>query len=363
MNQKQLQKLASVYANSKKSAEMSGLVYIDPEQSSGFSRQKKGKGFSYYTTNKKLITDDKEKERLESLAIPPAWVDVWIAPKKNFHIQATGRDEAGRKQYIYHPDWRTQRNTLNFYRLLLFGKTLPRLRKIITHQLKKEPFTKEFTLALAVALIDETAIRIGHEVYFSENDSVGLTTLRKEHIHFSQNEVHLIFTGKSGVDQDIIITKKNIQSHLKALQKLSGEHLFQYKKETGEIVPLTADDINAFLSVHSEYDISAKDFRTWNGTLTCFESTIKKFPTQGSDTTAAFNKTMKEIVQDAATLLGNTPTVAKKHYIHADLLQSIQDETFFEYYKKCRNCGSIAGLKKTEAALLKYLEILFEESF
>lgn len=357
MNKKSLSKLEHIYSNPALSAELIGLTHIDPDTIKGFTRKKKGKHFQYLDRDNKIIDDEKIIKRLDALAIPPAWTEVWIAPKSSHHIQAVGRDEAERRQYIYHDIWKESRNIINFYRLILFGNILPALRKHIQTQLRKEKLTKQYTTSLALAIIDETAIRVGHETYFEEHDSVGLTTLRKEHVSFHTKHVLLHFIGKSGVEQHIEIKKPHLRTHLQTLHKVPGEHMFQYKKADGEYSPLIADDINEFLTAHTDYHISAKDFRTWHGTLACFKQGITIMDEKKT------KKIMSSIIEDASELLGNTPTVARKHYIHSDLLSTIQDDRFSEYYKKCESCKAKSGLTKAETQLLLYLEILFNEDF
>lgn len=356
MNTIDKEMIEKIYLDPKLSASSMGLKHVDPDETKGWKRVKRGKGFSFKKGDNSTIKDAKTVSRLKKLAIPPAWTDVWIAPNAQFHIQAIGRDDAGRRQYIYHPLWREHRNSLNFYRVLLFGYSLPKIRSAISNSLKDTYFSKEKTVALALATIDDTAIRVGHEQYYEERESVGLTTLRKEHVKYVDNAFHFNFLGKSGVEQHIVITKKRLIQHFLELQKLPGEHFFQYQvsSSTKEYLPLTADDINQALTDITEYSISAKDFRTWGGTLAFFENAVKRIDEDAS------KKIIKEMVIQAAEVLGNTPSVAKKHYIHSDLLTCIEDAEFPEAYEMCRSCEKRPQLHQSESELLTFLEDIFQ---
>ena len=344
----QIQKL---YKDNRACAETVGLVYIEDDQA-GIGRERHGRGYSFSDAKGQLIADKDIRRRLIALAVPPAWQDVWLCPKDNGHILATGIDEKGRKQYIYHPDWRHVRELINFYRLMVFAKSLPAIRRSVDKQLKRRTFDDDQVLALMVWFLDHSYIRIGNETYFEANESIGLTTLEKRHVTVSGETITLDFRGKSGKDHIIKLNDRRVALIMKRLLTQPGKRLFRTPN-----VNLSPNDCNEYLQRITGEQISAKDFRTWGGTLAAF-SYLKKQLKSGEKP----DKVTNQAIDEAADVLGNTRTVAKAHYVHPHILAAYTDKTFAKYYKQVWQ-KRMAGLHISESELLKFLEILFRTEF
>ena len=248
-------------------AEEAGLVYVNDDDP-GITRKVNGKRFSYILPSGAVFKDARTKARIRSLAIPPAWTDVWICPTAGGHIQATGRDARGRKQYRYHPAWQKMRDEAKFVKMLSFAKALPKLRKRIRRDMRRRRLDQRKVLATIVALLESTLIRVGNKEYARTNGSYGLTTLQDRHVSFSKSETRFRFRGKTGKIWHLAISDRRIARIVRSCQELPGQHLFQYEAEDGEIRAVTSDDVNSYLrELSGDADISAKDFRTWAGTV------------------------------------------------------------------------------------------------
>lgn len=345
--------LLELYSDSKKCAEQIGLTYSS-DNVPGITRIKKGKGWAFKDEQGIFISDARSKEDLLKLGIPPAWNNVWICPGLKGHIVATGIDDKGRKQYIYHQNWRTIRDLLNFYKLISFGDNLPAIRRTVKKQLKKDAaLDREQVLSLMLWFLDNGYIRIGNEVYFEENESVGLATLGRDHVSISSDTVRLSFIGKSNQEHVIEMKNQNAAYLLKQLLKRPGDRVFV--NEDGR--PYNASDCNAYLHSIATDSISAKNFRTWGGTLAAFEY-LKK----NQQTDEKSEKVIIKAVDKAAEVLGNTRAVAKTHYVHPHILETYAKDDFSSLYKKIKRKNT-RELTKGENELLAFLELLFKREF
>lgn len=336
------------------SAELAGLTYLT-EQSAGWTRRRNKADFHYFKANGDRITSERTITHIESLAIPPAWGDVWISPDPKAHILATGTDDAGRKQYIYHPKWREVRDVLNAYRMIFFGKALSEIRSTVKKDFASEPLSKNQVLATLISIIDQTYIRIGDEAYAAAHDSYGLTTLRDKHVEENGDEVTLHFVGKSGKEHELEITDEDLAHAIERCKEVTGRRLFQYV-EDGKRHPIFAADVNEYLVQFSDDHFTAKDFRTWGGTLQVFECITQK--TYDPDSK---KQPLSQAFEQAASCLGNTPAVVRKSYVHPHLIAAIEDESLCTILEKIEVQSSLPHLSKTETQLIAVLEKLFEK--
>lgn len=289
-----------------------GLSWCN-DDSAGLTRRRSGKGWSYRDVQGRTVTDLRTLDRIRALAIPPAWTDVWICPRANGHIQATGRDVKGRKQYRYHADWSTARSENKFDRLPDFARKLPKLRKRVDHDLSLRGACKDKVLATAVRLLEITLIRIGNAAYARQNRSYGLTTLHKRHLDVDGAALTFEFRGKSGKDHRVSVRDRRLARVIRALEELPGQQLFKYRTEDGELCPVTSDDVNAYIRDAMGEQFSAKDFRTWAGTVSAARA-LRDMEPPTSPTDAKRKVTV--CVKAVAGLLGNTPTVCRTSYVH-----------------------------------------------
>jgi DNA topoisomerase I len=350
--------LSDLYSDNKTCAKLVGLEYIEGE-TDGITRLKHGKGFRYQHGDSRAVSADL-KQRIAELVIPPAWQEVWICPAHNGHVLATGIDEKGRKQYIYHPKWRTLRDLIKFYRMIVFASAIPKIRKRIDANLAKRTLSEETVLAAMLWILDNSYIRIGNDVYFNENESVGLTTLTDENIVIAKDVVTLNFIGKSGKQQQITFENARIARLLDNLRQVRGARLFRYKDEEGAWHPIDSTAINRYLHDLSGAAISAKDFRTWGGTLTAFLHLIKAHE---SDKNKKPDKVIIEAIDSAAAILGNTRSVARSSYVHPHILATYGSKDFAKHYAAAKKQRKAAGLDKHETELRYFLEQLFETEF
>ena len=297
-----------------------GLVYCR-DDGPGFTRRRLGKGFAYYDQIGRRIDAAATLDRIENLVIPPAWTDVWIAPRPGCHIQATGRDEKGRKQYRYHNDWSAHRDDAKFGRVAAFGRALPRLRKRLAADLRKKGLPKQKVVAAVICLLEQTLIRVGNDEYARTNKSFGLTTLRDRHAKLSSRGGRFEFVGKSGKTHCTAFEDRRLARIVKACQDLRGQRLFQYQADDGSICPITSGDVNDYLREATGEDFTAKSFRTWAGTV----EAARILCTQG-DTTAT-KATVAACVKEVARRLGNTPAVCRKAYIHPRIAEAFADRS------------------------------------
>lgn len=325
------------------------LHYVDDSRP-GISRKKRGKAFQYYNPGGDRITDANEIKRLNALAVPPAYTDVWICPDPRGHLQATGRDARGRKQYRYHPRWREVRDIDKYSRLQAFGKALPKLRKKLEAQLAEPGFSREKVLATVVMLLDATLIRVGNTQYAKQNKSYGLTTLRNRHVDVAGSEIQFHFRGKSGIEHEVSVKDRRLAKVVKRCQELPGQDLFQYLDEQGERHTISSSDVNDYLHQLTGADFTAKDYRTWAGTAMAL-AVLRELEWQPESQAKSH---VVATVKDVAKQLGNTPAVCRKCYIHPAVLEHFTLGELSRLPKpRVRK-----GLKAEEVALAMFLERL-----
>ena len=322
-----------------------GLTYCS-DAHPGLTRVRSGKGFSIRDADGKPIKDAKVLDRIRMLAIPPAWTDVWICPRATGHIQATGRDVKGRKQYRYHDDWSTHRSSNKFDKLPAFARALPKLRAKVEHDLGTKGANRDKVLATAVRLLEITLIRVGNAQYAKQNRSYGLTTLNKRHLDMDGAALSFAFRGKSGVDHKVSVRDRRLAAVVRSLRDLPGQQLFKYRTADGDLCPITSDDVNAYIREAMGEQFSAKDFRTWAGTVSAARA-LRDAEAATSPTDAKRKITV--CVKAVAGLLGNTPTVCRSSYVHPAV---------FELYESGKIGDVLPGseTKGFEAALVKVLK-------
>lgn len=309
------QSLLKAERDARHAASVAALTYIKSD-SEGISRKARGKQFLYYT-GKKQVRDKQQLERIRKLAIPPSWKDVWICKTANGHIQATGIDLRGRKQYRYHAKWNSLRNETKFHKLYEFGKTLPKLRKKIRRDMKSKDLSREKVLATAINLMDKTYIRIGNNGYEKVNGSYGLTTLKDRHVKFQNGSINFSFTGKKGIDHSIRVKDRKLATIIKQCRDIPGKTLFQYYDGEGMQHPIDSGMVNNYIKEATSLEFSAKDFRTWAGSLQAVEY-LRDNP--DIEEREDKKKVVREMIDAVSEKLGNTATVCKKYYIHPQLV-------------------------------------------
>jgi DNA topoisomerase-1 len=351
-------------------ARQAGLRYVS-DSMPGYGRRRRGKGFSYHDEDGQLLKAEVHLARIEALVIPPAWEEVWVCPLPNGHLQATGRDEKGRKQYRYHDRWSRATNWAKFARLRAFGHALPEIRRRIRRDLNSDD-DRTRTLALMAALLDATAIRVGNKEYAEENEHYGLTTLLDEHVTVRGDLIRFEYVGKSGKDRLVELHDRSLAKRVRALLGRKGSRLFEVKAEDGSLRPAEAEDLNAYLREMTPPGCTAKTFRTWRGTVIAFEVLAAACECQhdafgdaahrvaGANgksglSKKAIAKTLRESIKAAAELLGNTTTVCKAYYVHPALCDLYQDATLHGHLRKLRP-KRLSGLKPAEQRLLALLD-------
>jgi len=332
-------------------AEQAGLQY-DSDERPGYSRRAKGKHFQYFDTEGKLIRDEQRLLRIKRLAIPPAWTNVWICPSPNGHVQATGRDARGRKQYRYHERWREVRDENKFDRLAQFAKALPDIRRRVAQDLKLPALPRRKVLATIVRLLERTFIRIGNEEYARENKSFGLTTLKNRHVKVRGAEVRFRFRGKSKRPHEVDVNDSRMAKVIAKCQDLPGQDLFQYVDEDGEVQDVTSQDVNEYLRQIAGEDFTAKDFRTWGGTVLAAMalSTQEDFQTKKQA-----KSNIKTAICAVAELLGNTPAVCRKCYVHPMIVEAYLNRTRIAGLNGSAKTSKQPDLRTAERAVLKFL--------
>jgi DNA topoisomerase-1 len=305
-------------AEHRRAASQAGLRYVT-DGVRGITRQRVGSGWTYFAPSGKRITDLPFRKRLNSLAIPPAWTDVWICPDPDGHIQATARDARGRKQYRYHPSYREARDQSKFRRMLEFSEVLPALREGIERDLRAPDLSRRQLLATVVRLLDRTLIRVGNDEYVRENRSYGLTTLRRRHVTVDGTVLRFSFRGKSGVEHTIAVSDPRLAKIVQRCRDLPGEELFRYVDSNKKRQLVSSDDVNAYLRELTDRDITAKDFRTWGGTMLAAVE-LRRLGPAASRREA--DRNIIAAVDAVAERLGNTRAVCRKYYVHPALLQS-----------------------------------------
>ncbi|WP_151632423.1 DNA topoisomerase IB [Noviherbaspirillum aerium] len=303
-----------------------GLRYVS-DNVPGFTRQAYRDGFRYLDTEGKLIRDEATLARIRSLVIPPAWTDVWICPWENGHLQATGRDARKRKQYRYHPRWRNVRDEAKYGRMISFGQALPAIRAQVDKDLKLPGLPREKMLATIVYLLEATMMRIGNEQYARQNKSFGLTTLRDRHVRIDGSEVEFRFRGKSGVQHAIKVGDARLSRIIRRTRDLPGQELFQYIDDDGQQRSIGSADVNDYLRAITGEDYTAKDFRTWSGTVLAALA-LQEYEKFDSDAQA--KKNVVRAIESVAEKLGNTPSICRKCYVHPAVIESYLDGTMLQ---------------------------------
>jgi DNA topoisomerase IB len=331
-----------------------GLVYVSDLQP-GLTRVRRGKGFVYYNHVGRRVTHPRELARIRKLAIPPAYTKVWICTHPRGHLQACGRDARGRKQYRYHPDWRRLRDHGKFDRLVAFGKALPMLRRRVRRDLALPGLPCDKVLALVVRLLDETLIRVGNETYARENQSYGLTTLRSKHLREERGRLHFVFKGKSGKRRDVLLDDKRLIRIIRRVQQLPGQQLFQYLDDDGKRRGIDSTMVNRYLCEATgngeQHEFSAKDFRTWGGTVIAAGILCRTpLPEKGGE--KARRAVLAEAIKQVAERLGNTPAVCRASYIAPQLLDAWLDGSLNRYVP----ASAAAHRRQLEHATLRFLK-------
>jgi DNA topoisomerase-1 len=332
-------------------ARRAGLRYVS-DGARGITRRRVGTGWAYYAPTGARISDPRERKRLNALAIPPAWREVWICPNPEGHIQATARDARGRKQYRYHPAYREARDHSKFRHMLEFSEVLPRLRARIERDLRAPDRTRRQLLATVVRLLDRTLIRVGNDEYARENNSFGLTTLRRRHVRVDGGTLRFSFRGKSGVEHSISLADARLARIIQRCQDLPGYELFQYVDAAGKRQAVSSDDVNSYLRELTGRDVSAKDFRTWGGTMLAAVELRAMGPAASR---READRNILRAIDAVAERLGNTRAVCRKYYVHPALLRAyLMGETV----PLAKANGSVHRRRPHAAATLRRDEIL-----
>jgi DNA topoisomerase-1 len=332
-------------------AKHAGLRYVT-DRRPGIQRKRAGKGFRYIDVDGAPITAEDKLDRIKKLSIPPAWTDVWISPVPNGHIQATGRDDKGRKQYRYHTRWRAVRDETKFHRMIAFGATLPMIRTRIGRDLARSGLRRERVLATVVRLMDETCIRIGNEEYARVNHHYGLTTLEQDHVDVSGDILHFQFVGKGGKEHQVDVRDRRVAKVVKRMEHLPGQELFQYVDEDGDRHTITSTDVNQYLREITDEDFTAKDFRTWHGTVRAAQA-LADLGEFASESEAKHN--VVEAIKAAAEYLANTPAICRKSYVHPQVLDAYMDGTLLSAFAHSTPKDAADGLSLDETIVLGLL--------
>ena len=346
---------AEAVVDAKDAAEHAGLTYVSDDRP-GIRRKRSGKGFRYESDDGERIKDEPTLRRIKALAVPPAWTEVWICPKASGHIQATGRDARGRKQYRYHARFREVRESTKYHHMLAFAESLPAIRRRVQDHLALRGLPREKVLATVVHLLEATLIRVGSDEYARANKSYGLTTLKNRHVQVEGSALKFNFKGKSGKVWKLNVRDRRIAKVIRACQELPGQELFQYLDENGETRDVTSSDVNAYLREIGGEDITAKDFRTWHGTVLAAMALqeLERF-----DTRAGAKRNIRNAIQKVAARLGNTPTICRKCYVHPEIITTyIEGSLLLAVKDKVEEelRDDLATLRPEEAAVLALLQ-------
>lgn len=328
----------------------------------GIRRRRHGRGFSYVAPNGKRVSSTRTLERIKRLAIPPAWTDVWICLQENGHVQATGRDAKGRKQYRYHSQYRQQRDETKFHRMLEFSRLLPKLRPKVERDLALPGLPRDKVLATVVRLLEKTLIRVGNQVYAKKNRSFGLTTMRDRHVEVSGAEIRFKFRGKSGVVHAVAINDRRLAKIVQQCQSLPGQELFQFVGDSGKRQEITSSDVNDYLHRLTGHAVTAKDFRTWAGTM---RAAIALREADAVSESRDADSIVVRVVDEVAEHLGNTRDVCRKYYIHPRVIERyLKGEVIpatppLNPPKRQRKS---AALRRDELAVLRFLDLEDDKS-
>ncbi len=333
---------------------MSKLRFVSDAEP-GLHRLKSGRGVKYVNATGTIVREPATLARINALVIPPAWTDVWICSSANGHLQAVGRDAKGRKQYRYHADWRADQEEAKYDRMTAFGKALPRIRRTVERDLKRAGLPRRKVLAAVVRLLETSLIRVGNDEYARENGSFGLTTLLDRHAEIGAGVIHFRFKGKSGVKHEVELADRRLAAVVKSCQDLPGQELLQYLDDDGRVCDIGSADVNEYLREVSGDDFSAKDFRTWAGTVLTALA-LQEFEAFDSETQAKRN--VVAAVKSVARRLGNTPTVCRQSYVHPRVIDTYLSGTMLDALRR-RTADAMKGLKDLapeEAAVLALLQ-------
>jgi DNA topoisomerase-1 len=345
----------AVFVDPLESAKAAGLRYVTDDEP-GIRRRKRGKGFTFIDPQGQTVEDEKTLERIRKLAIPPAWTDVWICPRPNGHLQATGRDARGRKQYRYHANWREVRDETKFGRMIAFGDSLPKIRERIDRDMGQRGLGREKVLATVVKLLETTLIRVGNKEYVKQNNSFGLTTLRDQHVDVDGATLRFEFRGKSGKEHSVEVHDRRLARIVKQCRDVPGQKLFQYLDENGERQSVSSEDVNAYLRETTGEDFSAKDFRTWGGTVLALSALLEA---GACESEREANKAVVEAIKHVSGQLGNRPAICRKYYVHPVVIQSFLEGTLRDTLEDAVEdspADESNGLRRLEAQVLRLLK-------
>lgn len=359
--EKEKKKIAEleIVSDPKEAAEEAGLRYVSDERP-GFARKKKGDDFEFFDTKGERVKDEARVLRIRRIGIPPAWTDVWICPTANGHIQATGRDARGRKQYRYHEKFREARDETKYEKMLIFGEALPKIRQRVEKDLSLPGLPKNKVLATIVSLMERTFIRVGNEQYAKENKSYGLTTMRRKHVQVEGTKLRFNFRGKSGVEHQIELADRRLARIVKRVQELPGQELFGYEHDDGEVDNISSQDVNDYLREITGEDFTAKDFRTWAGTVLAAVALNAIDPFQ---TKTEARKNVTAAVKAVSKILGNTPAVCRKCYVHPAVLETYLDGGMIDGLRRKTAETleeNVQDLQTVEVAVMKFLQARLE---
>jgi DNA topoisomerase-1 len=336
-------------------AKAAGLRYVN-DNKPGIRRERADEGFRYFDAKGEPVDDETTLKRIKSLAIPPAWTEVWICPQANGHLQATGRDARGRKQYRYHPKWREVRDEVKYERMIKFGQALPAIRREVDRALDLPGLPREKVLATIVYLLETTMIRVGNEEYARTNKSFGLTTLRRRHVKIDGSDVEFRFRGKSGVYHKVKVHDRRLARIIRRSRDLPGQELFEYVDDDGETRTVDSTDVNDYLRQITGEDYTAKDFRTWSGTVLAAMA-LQEF--EKFDSAAQAKKNVVRAIESVAERLGNTPSVCRKCYVHPAVLDAYLEGATLQVLRERAEeelSEELPSLQPEEAAVLAMLQ-------
>jgi DNA topoisomerase-1 len=341
-------------ADGRSAAESAGLSYASPDDP-GIARRRSGKGFSYRGPDGKIVRDRDTLTRIRKLAIPPAWASVWICADPGGHIQAVGLDEKGRRQYRYHPRFRDVRDFAKFHHMMDFAAALPRLRQQVATDMAERGLGRRKVLATVIHLLETTMIRVGNPAYAKQNKSYGLTTLQTRHVKIDGPQLRFHFKGKSGKTWNLSLRDRRVAKIVKACQELPGQRLFQYLDDAGERQAVSSADVNVYLKAVTGSDITAKDFRTWTGTVLAAMALVEF---ERVDSEARAKKNLMRAIEHVSASLGNTPTICRKCYVHPEILSAYLDGALLIEVREVIDnqiTENLEGLRPEEAAVLAFL--------
>ena len=323
------------------------LRFVD-DSKPGITRKRKGRYWQYFDADGKRIADRAEIDRLNAIAMPPAYKDCWFCPYPNGHIQAIGYDAKGRRQYRYHPDFRARQEGLKYDRLADFGRALPKLRKRVDQDMEGKPTSCDAVIAAVVRLIDAAYLRVGNEAYAKSNKSFGATTLRNRHARVGRGKVRIAYVGKGAIKREVTITDARLARIARRTQDLPGQHLFEFIDEEGEVRPVGSCDVNDYIREATGEDFTAKDFRTWGASVIAFEAMVRRARAKGK-------VSLKSVIEPVAEALGNTPAISRKSYVHPGIVEAAKDAVALAGRKLPRKTRYLSA---AERGLIEFLDSL-----